>query len=311
MEIIPSISIVIPAYNSAKFLPAVIQSVLEQTYKYWELLVIDDGSTDNTAALVNEYCQLDSRIRLISKENGGVSSARNLGVELSNAELIAFLDSDDLWLPDKLSVHVDYMDTHPEVGVSFARVELIDSEGKSTGKLTANIFKDLQSHVFFYTNPTVTTSNVVIRKSIFQSLGGFDKAIKYSEDIDLLFRIAVQSDLKIEGIDKVLIQYRLHSSGLSSDIMKMKEGWIKLMDKARKEAPNLVEEHYRAAEAAHFQYWAKQTLRLEISPFVGVSLINQALISSWKNIYQKPKLIALIALIYIRLVTFNMVRVRI
>ncbi|MFG6106325.1 glycosyltransferase [Leptothoe sp. EHU-05/26/07-4] len=311
MEIKPSISVVIPAYNAARFLPEVIQSVLDQTYQDWELLVIDDGSTDNTATLVNKYCQLDSRIRLITTENGGVSAARNLGVELATTELIAFLDSDDLWLPDKLSVHVDYMNTHPEIGVSFARVELIDPDGKSTGKLTANISKDLQSYTFFYTNPTVTTSNVVIRKCIFQSLGGFDKSIKYSEDIDLLFRIAFQSHWTIEGIDKVLIQYRLHSSGLSSDIMKMKEGWIQLMDKARKEAPNLVDEHYRAAEAAHFQYWAKQTLRLEISPFVGISLINQALISSWQNIYQKPKLIVLTILIYLRLMTFNLVRVKI
>lgn len=311
MKITPSISIVIPAYNSAKFLPEVIQSVLKQTYQNWELLVIDDGSTDNTATLVNNYCQQDPRIRLISKKNGGVSSARNLGVELATSELIAFLDSDDLWLPDKLSVHIEYMNNHPEVGVSFARVELIDPQGKSTGKLTANLVDNLQPYTFFYTNPTVTTSNVVVRKSVFQSSGGFDKTIKYSEDIDLLFRIAFQSDWKIEGIDQTLIQYRLHSSGLSSDIIKMKEGWFKLMDKARQEAPNLVDKHYRAAEAAHFQYWAKQTLRLDISPFVGVSLINRALGSSWKNVHQKPKLIALTALIYLRLITFNMVRVKI
>ena len=301
----PFISVVIPAYNAAVFLPEVIQSVMEQSYSEWELLVIDDGSTDNTATLVSDYSQSDSRVRLISKENGGVSVARNLGTEIAKGELIAFLDSDDLWLKDKLSVHVDYMKSHPQVGVSFSRVELIESDGSTTNKLTDNIVDTLKPQDLFYSNPTVTTSNLVIRKSVFQELDGFDTSMQYNEDIDLLFRLAIQNHWKIEGIDQVLVQYRLHSSGLSSTLKKMEEGWVTLMTKARQKAPSLVDEHYQAAQAAQLQYLARQTLRLNLSAFLGVSFVNRALISNWKNLYKTPKLVGLALLVYLKLATFN------
>lgn len=303
------VSIVIPAYNAAKFLPEVIQSVLNQSYQNWELLVIDDGSTDNTAELVNEYSEQDRRVHLISKENGGVSVARNLGAQLAKGELIAFLDSDDLWLEDKVSAHVSYMTSHPQVGVSFGRVELIETDGKTTNKLTDNIVDTLQPQDLFYSNPTVTTSNLVIRKSVFQTLNGFDESMQYNEDIDLLFRLAIQDSWEIKSIDQVLVQYRLHSSGLSSTLMKMEEGWVILMNKARQKAPQLVDKHYNAAKAAQLQYLARQTLRLNMSAFLGVRFVNRALASNWKNLYKTPKLIALTFLIYIKLATFNIVKV--
>lgn len=304
----PFVTIVIPAYNAVDFLSDTIQSVLNQSYENWELLVVNDGSTDGTSALVNTYCELDHRIHLITKGNGGVSTARNLGIKKSKGELIAFLDSDDLWLKDKLSVHVDYMRSHPQIGLSFARVELIESNGETTNKLTNNIEENLEPQTFFYTNPTITTSNIVVRKSVFDNLQGFDESIQYSEDIDLLFRIAFQKKWIIQGIDQVLIQYRVHSSGLSSKLTKMEEGWVALMENAHRIAPQLVTKHYSAAHAAHLQYWAKQTLRLDMSPFTGVTFINRALISDWKSLHKKPKMIAIALLVYLRLVTFNMLK---
>ncbi|MEM6253483.1 MAG: glycosyltransferase [Cyanobacteria bacterium P01_D01_bin.156] len=308
MEINPSISVVIPAYNAAKFLPEVIRSVLEQTYQDWELIVINDGSTDETTAVVEKYCQLDARIRLVNQENSGVSAARNLGVDLAKAELVAFLDSDDIWFKDKLSVHVNYMNIDQDIGVSFARVELMDFDGRTTGKFTNNITDNIQPQTFFYTNPTVTTSNIVLRKSIFKEIDGFDKKIHYSEDIDLLFRIALKKKWKIVGIDQVLVKYRSHDSGLSSKLEKMEDGWIDLMEKARKTAPHLVKEHYCAAHAAHLQYWARQTLRLKMSPSLGIHLINRALFKSWKSLYKQPKTVALVIILYIRFLLFSVLR---
>lgn len=300
------ITVVIPAYNAAKFLPQVIQSVVEQSYKNWELLVINDGSTDNTAEIVDHFCKLDNRVRLISKENGGVSVARNLGAELAKGELIAFLDSDDLWLEDKLLVHYEYMSEHPNVGVSFSRVELIKTNGESTKKVTDNIVDSLQPQDLFYGNPTVTTSNLVIRKAVFQELHGFDKSMQYNEDIDLLFRLAFQKKWSIEGIDKTLVKYRLHSSGLSSTLKKMEDGWVTLMQKAHQHAPDLVDEHYNSAKSAQLQYLARQTLRLNLSALTGVSFINRALLSNWWSIFRNPKSILLTLLVYLKLITFNL-----
>ena len=302
------VSVIIPAYNAAHFLPEVIQSVLDQSYRNWEMLVIDDGSTDRTVEIVKEYCEKDDRVHLISKLNEGVSKARNLGVQLAKGELVAFLDSDDLWLSEKLLSHVEFMGQHPKVAVSFARVELIETNGKSTHKLTNNIADNLQPQDLFYSNPTVTTSNLVIRKSVFEQLNGFDDTMKYNEDVDLLFRLSLDAKWKIEGIDQVLTQYRLHSSGLSSTLHKMEDGWVKLMNKARQAAPQLVDEHYSAAQAAQLQYLARQTLRLDMSAFLGVSFINRALASNWQNLFKNPKLIALAFFIYLRLATFNIIK---
>jgi len=302
----PLISVVIPAYNAANFLPQVIQSVLDQSYANWELLIIDDGSKDNTKEVVNDFCQSDSRVNLVSKENGGVSVARNLGAELAKGELIAFLDSDDLWLKDKLKSHIEYMAAHPNVGASFSRVELIESDGKTTRKTTNNIVDKLQPQDLFYGNPTVTTSNLVIRKSVFQELNGFDESMQYNEDIDLLFRLSFQKNWEITGIDQVLVQYRLHSSGLSSTLIKMEDGWAKLMQKARQKAPELVEKHYSAAKTAQLQYLARQTLRLNLSALLGVTFINRALISNWWSFCKNPKSVLLAFLLYFKLVTFNL-----
>lgn len=305
----PAITAVIPAYNAAEFLPATIQSVVEQSFTNWELLVIDDGSTDNTANVVRQFCTQDARIRLISQENSGVSAARNRGAQESTAELVAFLDADDRWLPTKLSAHVEHMTQHLESGVSFGRVELIEADGATTGKLTNNISQQLRPEDFFYTNPTVTTSNMVIRRALFLAMGGFDQTMQYNEDVDLLLRIAMQGEASIDAIDRVLVQYRLHTSGLSSTLLKMEEGWVTLMDKAAKSAPRLVAKHYSAAYGAQLQYLARQTLRLNMPAAMGVSFINRSLKRSWTRLHKNPKLLALAMLIYLKWATFNAFKV--
>ncbi|MEO0769314.1 MAG: glycosyltransferase, partial [Cyanobacteria bacterium J06649_4] len=302
----PEITAVIPAYNAAAFLSATIQSVVDQSYTNWELLVIDDGSTDETPDIVRRFSAQDSRIKLISKANGGVSSARNLGAKEASAELVAFLDADDRWLKDKLKVHVAYMRSHPEVGISFARVELIDANGISTNKLTNNIVNQLSPQDFFYTNPTVTTSNMVIRKSLFAAFDGFDAAMQYNEDVDLLLRIALSGHkYSISAIDEVLVQYRLHTSGLSSTLLKMEEGWIKLMEKAEKHDPKLVEIHYSPAYGAQLLYLARQTLRLNLPASTGIGFINRALRRNWRALHNNPKMLALALLIYFKWATFG------
>ncbi|MEL6603515.1 MAG: glycosyltransferase family A protein [Cyanobacteria bacterium J06614_10] len=309
----PLVSVVIPAYNAADYLPETIQSVIDQSYENWELLVVDDGSTDATPTLVQRFHEADRRVRHVPKANGGVSSARNLGAQEAKGTLLAFLDADDRWLKDKLSAHVNHMSAHPEIGVSFARVELIKSDGQTTHKLTNNVVSRLQPQDLFYSNPTVTTSNLVIRRDIFLSVGGFDEAMQYNEDVELLFRVAFHSDqtggLALAGIDDVLVQYRLHDSGLSSTLSKMEAGWLTLMEKARTIAPSLVEAHYNAAYGHQLQYLARQTLRLNLSARVGAGFMNRALAKSWPGLYREPKRVAIALLIYFKLITFDLFKI--
>ena len=312
----PEISVVIPAYNAAAYLPETIGSVMAQSLQNWELLVIDDGSTDDTAAVVSQMAEQDSRIVLISQPNGGVSSARNLGAQKARSELVAFLDADDRWHSDKLKVHVDFMRSHPTVAVSFARVAFIDADGTPTGKLTNNIADRLKPQDFFYSNPTVTTSNMVVRQSIFLAAGGFDPSMQYTEDMDLLLRIAEQHVQQTEeqqgaiaAIDQVLVEYRLHTTGLSSTLMKMEEGWVQLMEKAAVRSPQLVNAHYAPAYGAQLQYLARQTLRLDLPARLGVQFINRAMQRNAAGLLRQPRAIALAVLIYFKWATFNLFKV--
>ena len=303
------VSIVTPAYNAAAFLPETIRSVQQQSYQHWEMLVIDDGSTDSTAAIAQQYAATDSRIRLVSQANSGVSAARNKGVNLSEGELIAFLDADDRWLPEKLAAHVEFMRSHPEASASFARAELIRLDGSSTHRTTQNFACCVAMQDVLYNNPTITTSNIVIYKTVFETLGGFDESMAHDEDIELLFRLLYQPEFELMGIDRILLQYRLCEDGLSSNLAKMEAGWMTLMEKARKLAPDLVEEHYNAAHSAKLQYLARKSLRLNMPASVGKRFIDRAIAYRWKSLYKQPKMIAIALLIYLKLITFNRFRI--
>ena len=123
----PLVSVIVPAYNNAHFLPAAIDSILNQTFDNFELIVVDDGSTDNTQAVLAGF---GDRLRYVRKANGGPSSARNLGIQMARGQLIAFQDADDLWLPEKLALQVAYFHLHPEVGVVFTDAVRFDAAGK-------------------------------------------------------------------------------------------------------------------------------------------------------------------------------------
>lgn len=290
------VSVVIPAYNAAHLLSEAIDSVRSQTFTDWELWIVDDGSTDNTQEIVDRYCRKDERIQLVTQKNSGVSSARNLGVARSQGELIAFLDADDRWLPEKLRVHVEFMNSRPEVGVSFARVEFLTVDGIPTNKRTNCSLINLSAADFLYTNPTVTTSNVVVRRELFEKLQGFDQTINYSEDIELLFRSVHYSG--VEGIDRVLVRYRVHNTGLSSTLYRMEAGWHKLIEKARTLNSELVDRHYASAYASYLQYLARQTLRLKSPAAIGVDFVDRAFQSDRSAILKNPKFLLISIAVY-------------
>src|SRR5712692_4293853 len=123
----PTVSVVIPVYNGERYLAEAISSVLDQTYKNFELIVVDDGSTDQSAAVVRSFT--DDRIRYLYQSNGGASKARNLGVAASRGTVIAFLDSDDVWLPHKLERQIDCLASHKDVGAVYCWYEVLEPDG--------------------------------------------------------------------------------------------------------------------------------------------------------------------------------------
>ena len=284
------VTVVLPAYNAAQYLPETIESVLTQTFDNFELLIIENGSTDNTAEVAYQYSQQDKRIKLFSQQsNQGVSVAGNKGIHLAVGNIIAFIDADDQWLPNKLTRHIEHLNQDTKLGVSFGRVEFLNPDGKPTGQFCNNPLSNIQPQHFLYENPTITVSNLVVRRDVFEEFGGFEETMSHSEDLDFLLRVACSERWKIEGINEVLMQYRTSLGGLSSDLYRMEKGWDLLIARARKYNSILVDKHYCQARATHLRYLARRALRCNLPSQVGIDFMNRSLRSDWKLILKEPR----------------------
>ncbi len=282
------VTIVLPAYNASEYLAETIKSVINQTYTDFELLVIDDGSTDDTADIVRDFGKQDSRVRLISQENQGVSVARNTGIKMAQGEFIAFLDADDLWLPNKLALHVQHLSANPNIGLSFARVEFMTFDGKPTRKYSNPPFKNITAKKLYEENPAVTPSNALFRRMALQKVGGFDGELSGMADSELLLRVKCHG-WQVEGIDEVLVLYRTNLAGMSSQLYKMEEDWNLLSQKVNAYAPELIFDHYKQSKAMFFRYLARRALRLNLASNVGINYMNRALQSEWKLVLREPR----------------------
>lgn len=194
------ISVVIPLYNKEKQIAYTLQSVFEQTFQDFEIVVVDDGSTDNSVEKVEKFD--DSRIRLIHQTNAGVSAARNRGIEEARGELIAFLDADDEWMPEYLATQYGLYQKYPECSVYACNYEFRDSEGKVTSTIIRKLpFEGEDGILSNYfevascSHPPLWTSAVVIKKSAIQAIGGFPIGIKSGEDLLTWARLAVSGTI--------------------------------------------------------------------------------------------------------------------
>lgn len=185
----PLISIIIPTYNRSHYVQLTIDSALAQTYPNTEVIVVDDGSTDNTEAALQRYGE---RIRYIKQENQGESVARNVAIEVSQGECVALLDSDDLWQPDKLEKQSALLQNQPEVGLVSCHVGIVNACGDvvSAGPVHPEQQSDKVSLEALVLNSPVHASTILVRKECLDELGGFDTTIRYGEDWDFCLRMA-------------------------------------------------------------------------------------------------------------------------
>jgi glycosyltransferase involved in cell wall biosynthesis len=209
------VSVIIPTYQRVKFIEEAIRSVLNQTYGNLELIVIDDGSTDGTDELLSAISAEDQRVRYSRQANAGPAAARNKGVQISNGFLIAFLDSDDTWMPDKLEKQMRVFDQDVEVCFSYCsgffvnengeRARSFDQQWNSTRFYSAEDFLFHRVGFFF-------TSSAVVKKECLEKVGAFDENLEFLEDVDLWFRILVEC--KSDYIDEPLVINRRHPDNL-------------------------------------------------------------------------------------------------
>ncbi|MBS0554041.1 MAG: glycosyltransferase family 2 protein, partial [Proteobacteria bacterium] len=172
----PAVTVVIPAYNAAWCIRRAVDSVLAQTFRDVELIVVDDGSTDDTAVILRSY---GNALHLVSQANGGMSSARNAGIRAARGRYVAFLDSDDRWLPDKLARQVALMTAQPDLAFCAATATLEDPEGKVVGAWACSGNGDASVADVFASHATIAggASSVLARRELVQALGGFDETL--------------------------------------------------------------------------------------------------------------------------------------
>ncbi|MBI3650622.1 MAG: glycosyltransferase family 2 protein [Acidobacteria bacterium] len=223
----PLVSVIMPTYNNALYIGAALDSVLQQTFQDFEIIVIDDGSTDNTAEVLQPY---RDAIRYLKKANGGPSSARNLGIALAQGEFIAFHDSDDTWVADKLALQLDHFAQNPEVGVVFTGSHRYNAKGivdsnirKGHTMPTGMIFDKILTDHF------IAMPSVMVRKSCLDHIGLFEEGLIGNEDFNLYLRLA--RHYAFGFVNKVLVHIRLHEHNLSDNLAQMCEDEIKNLDK--------------------------------------------------------------------------------
>ncbi len=226
----PLVSVVMASKNYARFLPAAIGSVLAQTFSNWELIIVDDGSTDDTPATMLPY-RADPRIRYIPSDKLGQSRAKSLGVRFARGEFVAFLDADDIWEPTKLEKQLALFRVHPQVGVVFCRRRLIDESGNllpprpfsppRRGRVLPELF--VQNFVCF--------SSAMIHRSILSHVGAFDTAYDLAIDYDLWLRVARHHDF--DYVDEELVQYRTGHGNLSRKLLDRVGIVLSIMHRAR------------------------------------------------------------------------------
>ena len=193
------ISLIIPCYNSALYLAETLDSVLNQSYLNWECLIVDDGSIDDTAKVAELYVQKDSRFIYLRKDNGGVSSARNLGLRNAIGDYIQFLDSDDLMGKEKLTLHVDFLITNPTVHIVYSGSRYFDTmkperkkifgRGNFLGTIEITMYDIDVLRSVLIRNPFITSAPLY-RKNVFEIVGMYDESMRYLEDWDFQVRCA-------------------------------------------------------------------------------------------------------------------------
>jgi Glycosyl transferase family 2 len=210
---LPLISVVVPTYNRGRLLLETIHSVLAQSYRDYELIVVDDGSEDETESLLAPY---RSRLRLVRQANAGVASARNLGWRHSQGQLICFLDSDDLWLPRKLEKQVAFAQAHPQYGLIATEIAPFDADGPRPERCRRNMYPIRNGYVLeqlLFSN-WLQTSTVMIRREALERAGGFDEDVgSFGEDWLLWMKIAAQ--YPVYFLPEPLVAYRVHAESLT------------------------------------------------------------------------------------------------
>jgi glycosyltransferase involved in cell wall biosynthesis len=275
------ISVIIPVLNAEKTIIPTVQSVLRQSLVDLEVIIIDDGSTDQTFSVLTQI--QDSRLSVIHFLNAGVAASRNRGIQRANGKYISFLDADDLWMPDKLKDQYESLSSHPESAVAYSWVNYVDSQYKflHSGwhiQHSGDVYEEL-----FCRNFIENGSNILVRKQAVETIGNFDADTSPSEDWDFYLRLAEK--FSFVCVPKVQVLYRVTPGSLSTQIRRMESGFLRAFDKAIVRSPQRLAPLKTQALATFYSYLFHKAYTQAITSQQWITSLNILL----KGLYRSPK----------------------
>jgi len=265
----PVVSIIMPAFNSAKYIRESVNSVIRQTFDNWELIIVNDGSTDDTMNIADGYAASDLRIRLINQENKKLSAARNTGIANASGSWIAFLDADDLWVSDKLEKQLAIAETRPEVGVIFTDGFTFYDDSAKTATPYGTIAGSLSAGTIYkleYQGNYIPVLSVIVKKKHVDEVGTQDETLNGCEDWDYWLRLAING-VSFYGMDDKLFYYRKHAANMSND------SYLMTLAKATVFVKNFKKELLTRADVSRINSF----INITICSFIRLGKIKEAL----------------------------------
>ena len=267
----PRMTVVMPVFNVEKYVAEAIQSVLNQTFRDFELIIVDDEGSDSSMKIARSF--EDSRIRIVSQPNRGLAGARNTGIAMARAPYIALLDSDDRWHEDKLLLHYVHLQANPAVGVSYSGSRMIDEHGEVLKVAMRPKLTGVSETDILCRNPVGNGSAPVLRKTMLDHAAfsdpqqpsrtcWFDETFRQSEDIELWVRLAALHGVRFEGIEGLLTDYRIIGGALSANVVKQYVSWTRMIDIAATNTPDLIARDGDRARAYQLRYLARRSIQL-------------------------------------------------
>ena len=292
----PRMSVVMPVFNVERYIAEAIQSVLDQTFKDFELIIVDDGGSDRSMEIARSFD--DDRVRIVSQANRGLAGARNTGIAHARGPYIALLDSDDRWHEDKLLLHYVHLQANPGIGVSYSGSRLVDEHGEVMKVAMRPKLTGVDAADVLCRNPVGNGSAPVLRKEALDraafrhpSAPGrtcwFDENFRQSEDIELWVRLAALHDVQFEGIDGLLTDYRIIGGALSANVVKQYVSWTRMLDIAAAHTPELISRHGDRARAYQLRYLARRSIQLG-NVELARDFFNRALRSKLRIVFEEP-----------------------
>jgi glycosyltransferase involved in cell wall biosynthesis len=276
------VSVVMPSYNAARFVTAAIDSVLAQTVQDFEILVVDDGSTDDTCEVLAKY---DAPIKYLYKPNGGVSSARNFGIENARGKYIAFLDADDLWLPEKLEKQLAILEADAQIGLVYAATEKVDENLQNVGYIEANSYEDYCEALLLNLNIVAgSCSSAIVRRDVALQTNGFDAEFSTCADWEYWLRLSLLT--KFAPIKEYLVKYRVVAGSMSSNPYVSKRDTLGVLNKFFA-SPDLPEKYKKLKNKA-----ISNNLMVVSGEFLHNGKVGESLACMWKSLRLYPQNIA-------------------